>query len=199
MRRLGMAVACVFLALGPRALSEDEKAPDPLASFKFGAAIGASWYMNDDGPAIQKASLAGGLVRVDESATSTTRLLLELHRPVLTFAKNQKSVSVRRANRGFEVQTVNGIGLGPFVAVQSGANSVVDGIAFGAMVSLLRASGDEAKGDFNIGFGLLLDNKVQTLGDGIVPGMALPEGETEIRYKNASRWSYVLLISVGGN
>jgi hypothetical protein len=52
-----------------------------------------------------------------------------------------------------------------------------------------------ATNSFNLGIGLVLDPKVQVLGDGIEANKPLPSGETAIRFKKEERLSGAILAS----
>jgi hypothetical protein len=195
---------------GKKDTNEGEKKEDsdPLARFKFGGAIGVSMDLADGDP-VNEATVVNGIVRSSQTAAARPRVLLEVHRPFITFHPKPRSVKVRLPEMdesgnplkdGKQIVQVGiseraGWAVGPFAAVQSGGNSVVDGFAAGVMFSILR---DASTGsDFNIGVGAMLDEKVKFLGDGLVDGQPLPPGETEIRFKEKASWSFVILFSMG--
>ena len=174
----------------------DGQADDPLSRFKFGGSIGISVDLSKGEP-VEEAQLVNGLVRTTRTATARPRVLLEIHRPFRTFSKHNRAVRARTPGAREVMTTVNtaGWGVGPFVAVQSGGSSVIDGVAAGLMFSILRDA--NTGGDFNLGVGVMLDEKVKFLGDGVVDGKALPTGETEIRLKEKAAWSVVVVFSIG--
>jgi hypothetical protein len=185
--------------------ASEKEQNDPLARFKFGGAIGVSMDLMSGEP-VSEAAVVNGLVRSTRTATARPRVLLEVHRPFITFGPKPRAVRARLPERtadGRERGTEQVVGIseragwavGPFAAIQSGGSSVVDGFAAGVMVSILRDASTGA--DFNIGVGAMLDEKVKFLGDGVVDGQPLPPGETEVRFKEKAGWSLVILFSVG--
>lgn len=48
---------------------------------------------------------------------------------------------------------------------------------------------------FTLGVGVVFDLNVKTLGDGIHANQPLPEGETEVRFKEKSRPSLMLMFT----
>jgi hypothetical protein len=186
----GQAVPAAAPAPAP---SPSPEADDPLARFKFGGSVGLSVDRMGGDP-VSDAEVVNGVVRAKTTASSRPRVLLEVHRPFITFSNHNRLVK-NRGSRSITTVNTAGWGIGPFVAVQSGGNSAIDGLAAGVMFSILRDSDTGA--DFNIGAGAMLDGKVKYLGDGIVDGKPLPAGETAVRFKEKAGWSFVLLFSVG--
>jgi hypothetical protein len=141
----------------------------------FGVGIGFSWGRGAE--RVEDAEVVSGVVRVKRAATDKPRLFLEAH----------KFVWVHRAQ---------GIGVGPFVSVQSGADDALSSWGAGIMVGFREKAkqGDEPT-SWNLGLGYLWDADVKTLGDGVVADAPLPEGETEIRYKNTSAGSVFVVFS----
>jgi hypothetical protein len=84
-------------------------------------------------------------------------------------------------------------GWGPFVAIQSGSNEIVEAIAFGVMWGFKRSGTDNSS--WNIGFGAVVDPSTKVLGDGFVPNQPPPAGETEVRYKEKSQWGLLIISS----
>jgi hypothetical protein len=85
------------------------------------------------------------------------------------------------------------LGIGPFVAIQSSKDSPIEAFGLGALVGLRPDA--KSSTSLNLGIGALLDPKVRVLGDGIVEGQPLPDGETEVRFRTEGRWRFLILAS----
>ncbi|MCI5120819.1 MAG: hypothetical protein D3908_06445 [Candidatus Electrothrix sp. AUS4] len=85
-------------------------------------------------------------------------------------------------------------GIGPFVALQTGSEDLIEYIGAGIMIGFKRNDAS-SKESFNIGLGVVVDPSAQILGDGIVENQPLPEGETAVRYKETSQVGLLALVS----
>lgn len=90
---------------------------------------------------------------------------------------------------------VDGIdwGHGPFVALQPGTDEIIEAIGIGWMIGLRRDK--DSSSSWNIGIGYVVDPSVNTLGDGMIENELLPEGESQIRYKERSQDGIFLIAS----
>ncbi len=150
-------------------------APDTTATAvwdQFGLGVGISYTMNignDD--RIKSAEVVNGKVRVSDEENGIPRIVLEGH---------------------YFFDADDGFGHGPFIAIQPGDEEIIDTAALGYMIGL-RASKETSS--WNLGLGIAADPNVQILGDGIEANEELPEGETEIRYKEETKYGVMILFS----
>jgi len=143
----------------------------------LGFGVGVSYtYDLQKTKRIRSAIIDGaGKVRVTEEDVSLARVILETH---YFFPVNDR------------------IGFGPFIALMPGTQTVIDAIGAGVMLGLKREKdAPSSSSSFNIGAGVIVDPKVQVLGDGIVENQALPAGETAIRYKSTSQVGILVMGS----
>jgi hypothetical protein len=132
---------------------------------------------------VESASVVNGIVRVTNEKNDVTRIMLESH----YFFVPQKEFWLNSSVKA------NEWGWGPFVAIQSGSNEIVEAIAFGVMWGFKRSGTDNSS--WNIGFGAVVDPSTKVLGDGFVPNQPPPAGETEVRYKEKSQWGLLIISS----
>jgi len=86
----------------------------------------------------------------------------------------------------------------PFASVQASSdNSSAVSFGLGYMVGWSDeiASTPTATKSWNLGLGVLLESNVQRLGDGIHANQPLPDGETQVRYKQSGASSLFILLS----
>jgi len=171
--------------------------------FGFGAALAVSMD-GGDRDRIDEASLINGIIRVSKESNVEARLMLETH--YLWEAQNVRFLGVSDPRSW---------AWGPFVAMQPGEADLIDSIGAGVLASFRRCispgatasasngdaydcgDGDEEKrrAAFNIGLGVIVDPNAKVLGDGLQPNHPLPEGETEIRFKETDQWGLLVLVS----
>lgn len=154
----------------------DAQSADSFESkYGLGVGIGFSWGRGEE--RVDDAEVVNGVVRVKRESTDKPRLFLEAHKFLW-------------------VNSTRSIGAGPFVSIQSGADDALSSWGLGAMFGFRD---DAAKGEhltgWNLGLGYLWDADVKTLGDGVTADAPLPEGETEIRYKNSPAGSVFVVFS----
>jgi hypothetical protein len=156
--------------------------------------IGLDWALGlgvasdlDSGSRVDKASVVNGVVRVEEKSNTQTRIFLEIHMFGLGYLAKHKSFE--------ELEKKPLFGQGPWVGIQSSKDDVLDSFGLGWMWGWRKEVTDA--NSFNLGIGLVLDPKVQVLGDGIEANRPLPTGETAIRFKKESRISGAILVSFG--
>ena len=140
----------------------------------WGIGVGAGFGQGAD--RIDGAELVDGIVRVNQDVTDSPRLFLEIH-------------------YFFDRQYLeHKWGHGPFATVNFGANGADTLTSFGVgyMVGYKRP---DSSSSFNIGVGIALDSNVMQLGDGLSEDQPLPDGETEIRFKQSSEPALILLVS----
>lgn len=149
------------------------------AAVKF---MGLSWglgfgysFGNDD--AVDDAEIVDGIVRVNSEKKDLPRAVFEFHK--YFWCNNQMKDGTT--------------GCGPFVAVSATEDEVLSGVGMGFMYGR-RTKADESEG-FSIGVGLVLDGQVRDLADGFSANQAAPDGATEVRFQEKSRWSTLLFVT----
>jgi hypothetical protein len=124
----------------------------------------------------KSARVINGLVRIEEESNSQIGFLLEAH----------KFLSKPDDKGNFAH--------GPFVALvmtdNIGINTGILGYMFGFRQSQTTTT-------LNIGLGVSITPRAQILGDGIIPNQPLPTGETEVRYKNITKYGAAVTVSFG--
>jgi hypothetical protein len=172
----------------PAAEKKDPSAPvlEPPSTSKFaGLNLGIGLSLTIDigfKGRVKSASVVNGVVRVDSENNDVPRVLLETH---YFFLPGKDIWGVKQGNWG----------VGPFLAIQSGSDNVIQSYGMGVMLGFKRTSDKDSSSSFNIGLGAMCDPNVQVLGDGIEENQPLPAGETAVRYKTTSKWGVVLLTS----
>ena len=136
---------------------------------------------------VEEAEIVEGVVRITKMTNHRPRVLLETH----YFWQWKAEKVPMEVEGGSQIIEVADIGIGPFAAIQTSGDEVLESIGMGLMVGFKR----DARSSFNVGGGLLLDPTVKTLGDGIRPNEPLPPGETVIRFKEEPRWGLLVLAS----
>lgn len=156
----------------------DKKGSEKVfGEFNLGAGLMAGFDIGGK-TRVKKASIVNGVVRIEEESTVNIGVIAEVHR---LFSHD--------SNDG------NQWGWGPFVGlVLSGENNIVNAAALGVMVGF-RPKNEQKS--LNIGVGALVSPSVQVLGDGISKNAPLPAGETEIRYKNETKYGVAVAVSFG--
>ena len=153
---------------------------------KLGVAFGAVYFPDR----VEEAEIVGGKVVVTKEASGRPAVLLEAHRFLdVRAGARQKAPSERLGFVNLEKVT---FGLGPFVAIQSSQNEVIDAFGLGLMGGI-RAG--ESSDSFNIGIGAMLAPSVKTLAEGLVDGQPPPPGAEAVLFKEQSRLGVVLLVS----
>jgi len=167
-------LSALLYAVSAQATIEEEK-NDALLDFKglgFGAAIGTSTLLGDK--QVTDAEIVNGIVRISEEKSIFIRIMLESH----YFFVN--TMHPKRGN-------------GPFVAVSSSSDDIIESAALGWMIGFRR---DEKESQsLNFGLGVLLDPSVQHLGEGFEADKPAPAGETAIRYKSTSQAGVLFVAS----
>jgi hypothetical protein len=194
-----VAVAMLGVAASPGTPTEDDNKPEgeakqkaeeqankQLLGIKLGAAFGLT---HSSEAAVVEAVLTNGLVRITKSQNANVGIWFETHRLFRSgdlFAKDVKTEA------GVEISRLQAA-IGPFVAVQSSNDRLLDALGAGLMIGFRQPGSDS--GSINIGVGVALDSKYKVLGDGIQENQALPSGETEIRYREKSKFRLMVLFS----
>lgn len=195
------AIAIIFLTFttlpDSKVFAQDSDADgnQEFMGINWGIGIGAAFGNGPD--RISEAEMVNNLVRVKDDVTNTPRLVLEVHdfmyklRPISEWRESGQG-NVTDANVSPDYRW----GVGPFVAVNFGSTgseaSTLTSFGGGIIFGRRMRNSDRS---FNIGLGYMLDANVKQFGDGIHKNMALPEGETEIRFKEESESSFIIFFS----
>ena len=133
---------------------------------------------------IRSADAEGGTVRVRSERRTRPLAMLSLN---YLFTPHRELLGVEPGRWGF----------GPWVGLTFGSdNNVIDSVGAGAMLSFRydsERSGRDARA-FGIGLGVLYDDSVEVLADGVTPGAAAPAGVTNLT-KTRSDISAVLVFN----
>jgi len=151
--------------------------------------LGANWGLGIGAVfgtgGVDEAEVVNGIVRVKKDSDDTVSVFSEIHRFFRLPGRTQKEKMEDNEIR---------VGYGPFVAIQSSDDDIIDAFSVGLMLGW-RPRGESGTA-FGIGIGLVLDPSVQVLGDGLIEGQPLPDGETEIRFKTQSETGVGLFVSL---
>jgi hypothetical protein len=150
---------------------------------------------------IKKASLdSARRIRVEEDTNVTPRFIIETHKLFLTEKGAKKFNRIpddgkTRLDEVAEKWTPDATGL--FVCAEPGGDTI-NSLGAGLMLAWASETDNQRKvvRSFNLSLGVLIDQNVQILGDGLKAGMVLPIGE-EIRYRKTSQAGLVLMFSAG--
>jgi hypothetical protein len=84
-------------------------------------------------------------------------------------------------------------GIGPFVAIEGGGDSIINAIGAGLMIGFRKSA--ESTQSFNFGFGYVVDPNTRVLGDNVRENQPLPTGETQVRFKETAQGGLLFLTS----
>ena len=186
--------------VAPPNLTLQPEVPNPPAEpgdsnkFKglsFGVGIGVSIDLRKGRP-IESVEIVNDTVRVTAERSSEPRVLLESHYFFVTYDDRNARGSTW--------------GWGPFLAIQTGSDQLVESIGLGLLIGFRRpgvakqgGTGADANGiggsSFNLGIGALLDNNVKVLRAGVVENQAINAGQALSLTKTVSRWALLLTTS----
>jgi hypothetical protein len=180
---------------------EATQANEATIDFKgagFGAGLGI--VVDVEKGRVSDAEVVNGVVRVKKDDDLGPRVVLNLHYFFSGACDPDPSTGKARVDKWCRKAIVNGDevaipmrGWGPFVAVQPGTGEAIQAVGGGLLWGWRRHP--DKPDSFNVGFGALVDQNVKVLGDGIKENKPLPNGETEIRFKETSRWGLLLMAS----
>lgn len=139
----------------------------------FGAGIMA--YGLKDSGKVKSARIVNGIVRIEEQANSQISFMLEAH-------------------KFFPYRDDNRIVHGPFIGLLMAGEGGIDTGILGWMFGFRSKGSDRA---INLGFGITMTPRGQTLGDGIEENRPMPVGETEVRYKYLTKYGVGVVVSFG--
>lgn len=165
-------------AKGGGSSETSESGARDFAGLKLGVGLSLTVDIGSSDRVIE-ATVVNGIVRAVKTDNSKPRIMLESH---YFFTPDSKFLTKKSGDWG----------LGPFVAIRPGSEEVIDAIAFGGMIGFRFLDTPKS---FNIGLGLVIDPSVQILGEGIKLNQPLPEGETEVRYRETSQKGLLGMVS----
>ena len=168
-------LAVSFLLSSGSLLAEDNQTQ--FAGLGFGVGLSLTVDFGGHDRVIEATIDKDRIVRILKEKNKIPRVLLESH----YFKANNKDNPT--------------MGWGPFIALQPGTDQVIDAIGMGLMIGLKRNDDKNDKSSFNLGLGYISDPSVKILGDGIKKNQALPDGDTEIRYKETSQSGVLFFAS----
>ena len=138
-----------------------------------------------------------GIVRITDTNDVNARIMLESHYFFTPVGRSLLGVRNHPDTQDGDGNVIKAgaklWGIGPFVALRPGTDSVIDAIGAGVMIGFRKSSSSSES--FNFGIGAVVDPNVQILGDGIVPNKPLPANETKVRFRETSQAGVLLLTS----
>jgi hypothetical protein len=144
----------------------------------FGAGLMANFdVLNIKSKRVKSARVVGGVVRVDEESRGQLGFMLEAHKFISSSGTGASKVVS-----------------GPYIGMVMGGDSSIDTGILGYMWGFRQPATTQT---LNIGIGLSVTPRAQVLGDGIEEGAALPNGETEVRYKTKTKYGLAITVSFG--
>jgi hypothetical protein len=169
-------------AIQPLVASAEETEREATSQENF---MGLNWgvgfgYSFSSSKAVDQASIVNGIVRVESERKQLPRAFLEFHKYLW-------------CNKDRSDRELGTRGCGPFLAVSATEQKVLSGVGMGFMYGR-KAKATDSDG-FSIGIGVMLDGKVKDLADGFEENQAPPAGETQVRFKEKSRWSGMLFVT----
>jgi hypothetical protein len=174
------------------------------AGMGWGLGIAADFDIG--GKRVNEAQIVNGITRVTDSSSNVgVGFVLEAH----YFFKDwlvpslQGGCSKDRSANRFPCTDV---ATGPFVAIEVGGGTKattdagpITAYALGWMVGFHHVDpavkSDTNTSSWNFGIGLRVDPGAKTLGDGFIPNLPPPAGETAIRTTTTARYGVMLLSS----
>jgi hypothetical protein len=129
---------------------------------------------------ITTARVVNGIVRVDEENRAQLGFMLEAHK-FISDAPNSGDAKKPYVH-------------GPFIGLVMTNGSGIDTGVLGYMVGFRQPN---TTNTFNLGVGLTISPRAQTLGDGLTADKPLPTGETEVRYKKSTLYGIAIIGSFG--
>lgn len=163
---------------------QESKALTKFAGISFGVGISLTHDIGSNDRVESAIIDPNGIVRVSVETNDVARIMLEIHHFFKPKAGDWKFLGVVPGDEW---------GHGPFVALQPGTNEIIEAIGIGWMVGFRKEKGSSES--WNLGIGYVVDPSVQILADGIIANQALPEGETDLRFKRTSQNGIFLLAS----
>ena len=170
--------------------SDDEKRKKDFLGLNFGLGLAVTWDLTDRRIGNGAARDVNGVIRVDDDSNVFPRFVLESH----YFFEGSWICSIMMDKK----EDANSrCGVGPFVALETGNGSIINGVGAGIMHGFRYDN--KSKSSWNIGIGAFIEPRVKVLGDGFSKNQPLPAGESSVRFKDSSLWSLMMLLSFSWN
>jgi hypothetical protein len=160
-----------------------------FAGLHFGVGIGFTQTFGRD--RIESVFNDNGIVRIEGETNAIPRVLLESH--IYLTPKQWGEVF---STLDYTENPTGKIGIGPFIALQPGSNSVIQAIVAGIMIGLKDPMYKDANHTWNLGIGISVEPSSKTLGDGLKANEPIPAG-TALRTQDRSLVGITALISYG--
>lgn len=175
--------------------AEAKDRQDALADFKRGAGLAISIVMGQE-ESIDEAAVVDEKVVVTRRSKDNVRAALEVHQLLtanIFTSSGRAHLRKQIEDCGDDPVDCPLFGIGPFAAIQVADDNAISSAGLGVMVGV--RSDPRAESSFNLGLGLVWDNRVKTLADGFVEGQPLPTGETAVRFTEKSSRRLMLTLS----
>jgi hypothetical protein len=181
--------------------TKTEAATTEFLGLKWGLGIGVIGSFGGD-PAVEKASIINGVVRVEEEGALRPQSFLEMHvfldkeaRDWRTYQQDKAKARMQEARGDTPTWPLPKdpplTGVGPFIAVQSSDKKVIDTFSLGVMWGVRKDP--QSRASLNIGIGLSFNPNVQVLGGGLKDGQRTDE--TQIRFKKEGQLGWAVMAS----
>jgi hypothetical protein len=164
-----------------------EKLKSDFLGLNFGVGFSLTWDLTDRRIGGGAVTQVNNVVRVEDDSNFFPRFVLESHYFFEGGLVCNKLMG----------KDTKRCGWGPFVALETGNGSIINGVGVGLMHGFRYD--EKSKSSWNLGFGAFVEPRVKVLGDGFAKNQPLPAGETQLRFKDTSLWSIMMLLSFSWN
>ena len=155
---------------------QEDNGTSSLDALGFGAGLGFRWNVYEPDIVSEATVDANGIVRVNKRNNTQAGLVLETH-----------YFAYRRSN----------FGIGPFVAVQTGSENLIESVGLGLMFGW--EVNDEGRG-FGLGFGYSAQPRAKVLGPEFVENQPAPKNASgqplAVRLQERDKGAIVAVLSV---
>ena len=188
---------------GQQSLADDDDGKHRYGGIEFGIGIGFTYDLGNNDRIGDDVILVGDdrIVRAQTEGNLLARFMLETHyffTPCTWRIFNVRNNCRYEADGSGLLRYVSdgeqNFGIGPFVALQPGSQSLIDGVGAGLMIGMRRPASNTTD-SFNLGVGVFYDLRTKVLGEGIVLNEPLPVDETYIRFRTTSQCGLLILSS----
>lgn len=159
--------------------AKERAGQETFLGYEWGIGFGASYSFDD---IVDDAVIVDGIVRVSKDNTTQPRVVLEFHKLFFPIEDVLSGANVESAH-------------GPFFAVAAKSDELISGFGLGWMIGWKDSDTPGDSSAFTIGVGVMLDADVESLAEGFSENQPPPAGETEVRFKEKSRASAVLIVT----
>lgn len=173
----------LLVAVAAVALSTPGTEAEEFAGANFGVGISLTHDIGEESRVSEACVDDNGIVRAQKENNDIARVMLESH----YFFENNEG------RRFLWFLAPEKWGHGPFLALQPGTDDIIEALGFGWMLGFRKDQ--QSSESWNLGLGLVIDPSVKVLADGMKENKPLPEGESQIRYKETSQTGLLVLFS----